>query len=144
MANELSKQVWSYLSKWFFVQALGRQSDTCFRIPWQIPMLCFTQLWKQRLMQPKLNGYVSSFCIWIWFVTNKSVVNKTIHLVAQKTVHILCVCSLIMLLAHLRQPSQSSIRISLGHPRALEVEGSVQKERAEVGDQAYGLRTIHP
>ena len=145
MGNELSKQVWNYLSKWFFIQALGRQSDTCFRIPWQSPKLCFTKLWKQRTVQPKLNGHVSSFCIRIRLVTMKSVASKTMWLLAQKTTYILCVCSRLRLLTHLNEAA-ISLRVSLGWPRALEVEGSVQKERVEIVEQVYGWKRafIHP
>lgn len=66
---------------------LRRQSDTCFRILWQIPMLCLTKLWKQRIVLPKVNGHVSSFCTGICFVTMKSVVNKIMCLLAQKTTY---------------------------------------------------------
>jgi len=107
MGNELSKQVWNQLSKLFFIQALGRQSDTCFRIPWQILMLCFTKLWKQRIMQPKINGHVSSFFIGIQFVTMKSVVNKTMCLLVQKTPYMVCVCSCRRLLIHLNEAATS-------------------------------------
>lgn len=107
MGNELSKQVWNYLSKWFLIQALGRQSDTCFRIPWQIPILCFIKLWKQRIVQPKLNGHVSSFYTRILFITMKFVVSKTMCLPAQKTTCIVCVCSRLRLLTHLKEAAIS-------------------------------------
>lgn len=137
MENEPSKQVWNYLSKWFFIQALGRQSGTCFRIPWQIFMLCFTKLWKQRIVQPKLNGHVSSFCTGIQFVTMRSVVSKTMCLLAQKTTYIIYVCSRLRLLSYLSEAA-ISLRVSLGWPRALEVEEAVQKERVEIVEQVYG------
>lgn len=46
----------------------------------------------------------------------------------------------------MRLPSHNFIRVSLGQPRALDVEGSVQKERVEVVEEVYAWKRafIHP
>lgn len=148
MGNELSKRLPNHLSKLFLVQALGRQSDTCWRIPWQIPVLCFTKLWKQGIVQWKLYDHLSSFCTGTWFVTVKFVAIKSVCLLAQRTTNIMCVCPRLSLLTQLNGAA-ISLRVSLGWPRAPEVEGSVKKEGVEMVEQVCGwkrafVHLIHP
>lgn len=114
-----------------------RQSDTCFRILWQAP--CSAQ---KNFESKGLCSHISSFCTGICFVSMKSVVNKIMCLLAQKTTYIMCSCSHLMLLTHLSEAA----RVILDWPGALEVEGSVEKGRINIVEQVYGWRRafIHP
>lgn len=106
----------------------GRQSDTCFRTLWQIPMLCSTKLWKQRIVQPKLNGHGQEFVLLLW-----SLLPIRSRLLSQKTTYIMCFCSHLMLITHLNEAARNT----LGWPGALEVEGSIDKGRINIVKQIY-------